>query len=65
MSHDDKTERRQGIGFWGVKEKCQPLMTEPCEIPDWILRGGREFTEEDIGTKLVIIGFDNAQGWED
>lgn len=65
MSHDDKTERRQGIGFWGVKEKCQPLMTEPCEIPDWILRGGRELTEEDIGTKLVIIGFDNAQGWED
>jgi len=65
MSHDDDDRRRQGVGFWGVKERCQPVVGSSDEIPSWILRGGEELTEEDLGTKLVILGFDNSSGWQD
>ena len=65
MSHDDEEKRRQGVGFWGVKEKCQPVPETSKEIPDWILRGGAKLTNEDVGTKLIILGFDNSTGWED
>jgi hypothetical protein len=65
MSHDDGEKRRQGVGFWGVKEKCQPVPEKCKEIPDWILRGGTKLTNQDIGTKLIILGFDNSTGWED
>lgn len=25
MSHDRDGERKQGVGFWGIREKCQPV----------------------------------------
>ncbi len=64
MSHDDNDKRRQGVGFWGAKDRCQPVSDTSKEIPSWILRGEANLTEEDIGTKLTILGFDNASGWE-
>jgi hypothetical protein len=64
MSHDDTGSRRQGVGFWGVKERCQPVLDADSEIPAWIQRGSTELTEADIGTTLIILGFDNSSGWE-
>ena len=65
MSHDEADNRRQGVGFWGVKERCQPVLGSSSDIPDWILRGDSKIIEEDIGTTLVILGFDNSSGWEE
>lgn len=60
MSHDDSEDcRRQGMGYWGIREKCQPIPGVIDSIPPWILRGGEELSEIDIGTKLTVIGFDN------
>jgi len=64
MSHDDLGYRRQGVGFWGIKEKCQPISGHYKTIPSWIQRGGDDLTDDDVGTKLVILGFDNSSGWE-
>jgi hypothetical protein len=64
MSHDDAGKRRQGVGFWGVKEKCQPVVGGVNAIPKWIQRGGEKLTDQDIGTTLTILGFDNSSGWE-
>ncbi len=66
MSHDDsKGNRRQGIGFWGVKDKCQPIDNPNAKIPKWITRGGESLTEDDIGTTLTVLAFDAAKGWEE
>jgi hypothetical protein len=64
MSHDDLGKRRQGVGFWGIKERCQPLTGEVDFIPWWIQRGGEKLSDEDVGTTLTILGFDNSSGWE-
>ena len=59
MSHDDEVgNRRQGIGFWGVKDKCQPIEGGQ-ELPQWLIRS------EIIGTKLLLLGFDNHEGWQE
>jgi hypothetical protein len=41
------------------------VLGSSSDIPDWILRGDSKIIEEDIGTKLVILGFDNSSGWEE
>jgi hypothetical protein len=64
MSHDVSKERKQGVGFWGVKERCQPVQSNDYKLPDWIQRGAVNLSDEDIGTKLTILGFDNSAGWE-
>lgn len=64
MSHDESGERRQGVGFWGVKERCQPVPSNEYKLPDWIQRGEVNLSDEDIGTKLTVLGFDNSSGWE-
>jgi hypothetical protein len=64
MSHDESGERRQGVGFWGVKERCQPVPSNKYKLPDWIQRGKVNLSDEDIGTKLTVLGFDNSPGWE-
>jgi hypothetical protein len=64
MSHDDSGERRQGVGFWGVKDRCQPVPYSDYKLPDWIQRGEVNLSDEDIGTKLTVLGFDNSPGWE-
>jgi hypothetical protein len=64
MSHDESGKRRQGVGFWGVKEKCQPISGSAKDIPKWIQRGDETLTDSDIGTSLIILGFDNSSGWQ-
>jgi hypothetical protein len=66
MSHDDEIgHRRRGMGFWGVKEKCQPVENRDSFLPAWIARGGQPFTSTDIGTSLSIVGFDPSTGWQE
>ncbi len=67
MSHDDKVgQRRQGIGFWGIKEKCQPIDGIDPEISDW-LRCSSSATDykKHVGTNLTILGFNDEDGWEE
>lgn len=66
MSHDDeKGNRHQGIGFWGVKSKCQPVIGGKQEIPEWLSRApiGKDLSKF-VGTKLIILGFESQPGWQ-
>ena len=36
MSHDVGTERKQGLGFWGVKTRCQPIVGVDDTVPSWV-----------------------------
>lgn len=67
MSHDDaEGNRHQGIGFWGVTEKCQPIFGFKSTLPSWIVRSPSEKNAKDhVGTKLIILGFDSNSGWEE
>ncbi len=66
MSHDDQgSVRRRGVGFWGVKEKCQPVPDEGFLLPNWLQRGGSDLSQADIGTTLSILGFDPSPGWQE
>lgn len=66
MSHDDGDIRKQGTGFWGVKNKCHPLIGISESIPDWITRAS---TKEDLvssrGSKLSILCFDAQKNWQE
>lgn len=67
MSHDDSLgQRRQGIGFWGIKEKCQPIEGSAGEISDW-LRCSSSVADykKHVGTNLTILGFNDEDGWEE
>ncbi|MDP3230382.1 MAG: hypothetical protein Q8N13_20755 [Acidovorax sp.] len=66
MSHDDSKERRhQGVGFWGLETKCQPIPDISPHIPEWIARATvKADYKANLGTKLVILGFDDKKGWE-
>lgn len=67
MSHDDGSKkRRQGFGFWGIRERCQPIAGISPDIPAWILRSDDEAKlAESKGTKLTILAFDNVPGWQE
>ena len=66
MSHDDLFgNRRRGMGFWGVKERCQPVEGNECVLPQWLVRGTEEPAEFDVGTTLSILGFDPSYGWQE
>ena len=66
MSHDSADgERHQGIGFWGVKEKCHPVENSNDTLPKWLTRcPAGEKLEDFVGTKLVVLGFDDQPGWQ-
>ncbi len=66
MSHDDGKTRRQGVGYWGIIERCRPISGVSKEIPSWIQRAeSEEALYSSAGTKLSILAFDNAPGWQD
>lgn len=66
MSHDDSGDRRQGTGFWGVKDRCGPISGVRKDLPAWIQRTDNEHSlHESTGTKLTVLGFDATNGWED
>lgn len=66
MSHDDGSKRRQGAGFWGIRNKCQPLSGFHSELPNWLQRSKTEKSlSKSKGTRLAILGFDTANGWRE
>lgn len=60
MSHDVGTERKQGLGFWGVKSRCQPIVGADATVPSWIVRDN----EQKTGTKLSVLCFDEPKNWQ-
>jgi hypothetical protein len=66
MSHQDPADKiRQGTGFWGVREMCQPVEGLVKEVPDWLrLTDEHGAIEGQQGTMLSIIGFSPAKGWQ-
>jgi hypothetical protein len=67
MSHDDaRGRRRQGIGFWGLKEKCQPIEGIDESLQGWLRsEKSKKDLKKSIGTTLTILGFNDEQGWEE
>jgi hypothetical protein len=66
MSHyDEQGCTRKGVGYWGVKNRCLPLIGLDPALPDWLLRTNRK---EDLpkvaGTTVSILGFDAVTGWQ-
>jgi len=61
MSHDVGAERKQGLGFWGVKNRCQPIIGNDA-TPSWLARGNS--SEQKTGTKLSILSFDEPKNWQ-
>ncbi|NOU41888.1 MAG: hypothetical protein HOO85_11550 [Methylotenera sp.] len=60
MSHDVGVERKQGLGFWGIKSRCQPIVNFDVTLPGWLARD----KEQKTGTKLSILCFDEPKNWQ-
>jgi len=67
MSYDDEFDKRHvGVGFWGVREKCQPVEGKSKELPSWLVRAStKEDLQKNVGTKLTILAFDGQTGWQE
>ncbi len=66
MSHDINGTRKLGVGFWGKKEKCQPIVGISSGVPDWIQRVNRESDLPEMkGTKLSILCFATSKDWRE
>jgi hypothetical protein len=65
MSHHLDGKLRQGVGFWGVRQKCQPVIGICSDLPQWLQRATNE---QDLpkakGSTLTVLGFDAAPHWE-
>lgn len=66
MSHDVNGHRKQGVGFWGIKEKCKPFEGISPSIPEWIIRARAESDMKELkGSKLTILCFEPSKNWEE
>lgn len=58
MSHKESGgTTRQAVGYWGIRDRCQPVTGPNERIPHWLDRDG-------LGTTLAILGFDPIAGWD-
>ncbi|MCX5871131.1 MAG: hypothetical protein NTY00_10990 [Deltaproteobacteria bacterium] len=65
MSHDRDGKRMQGVGFWGIREKCQPISGVSPDLPPWIQRVNSEADmPKSKGSKLTVLGFDAVPDWQ-
>jgi hypothetical protein len=65
MSHDKDGKRKQGVGFWGIREKCQPVTGVSRDLPKWIQRANSNAElPTRKGSKLTVLGFDAAPNWQ-
>ncbi|MDD5320748.1 MAG: hypothetical protein PHD43_09095 [Methylococcales bacterium] len=65
MSHDRDGKRKQGVGFWGIREKCQPVSGVSPDFPKWIQRtNSKADLPASKGSKLTVLGFDAAKNWQ-
>ena len=65
MSHDRDGSRRQGVGFWGIKDKCKPVDGDNNLIPRWIQRAGRNGDAIQKGSTLTVLGFEGPSNWQE
>jgi hypothetical protein len=65
MSHDKNGERRQGVGFWGRRSKCQPVTGVCDDVAKWIKRSQSVAAfGASKGSTLNILGFDAIHNWQ-
>ncbi len=65
MSHDSDGKRKQGVGFWGIRNKCQPVSGVSQNLPEWIQRANSEAElSTSKGSKLTVLGFDAVLNWQ-
>ncbi len=65
MSHDVDGKRKNGIGFWGIKNKCQPVEGS-SSLPEWILRSTNEAEYCSLkGSKISILCFNEEKHWKE
>lgn len=65
MSHDQDGHRKQGVGFWGVREKCQPI-SGIADLPEWLERVSNvEDLPANKGSKLSVLCFDATKNWQE
>ncbi|MEQ1534005.1 MAG: hypothetical protein ABL906_10620, partial [Sideroxydans sp.] len=66
MSHDQKGKRKQGVGYWGEKTKCQPIIGVSKDLPKWLQRANstKELSKSK-GSKLTVLCFDATKNWEE
>lgn len=66
MSHDRDGKRKQGVGFWGIREKCQPVSGVSPNLAKWIQRANSKAAlPTSKGSKLTVLGFDVAPNWQE
>ncbi len=66
MSHDVNGSRKEGVGFWGIKDKCRPFEGTSAEYPNWLQRVvDEEKMPEYKGSKLSILCFDDVKNWQE
>lgn len=66
MSHDLNGERRQGVGFWGIKEKCRPVEGVAGSLPEWVQRASNQSElPTSLGTKISVLSFEPTPHWEE
>lgn len=65
MSHDQNGQRKQGVGFWGIKEKCQPVIGVSKDLPEWIQRENSVLSKQSKGSKLTVLCFEAVKNWEE
>jgi hypothetical protein len=66
MSHLDSHGRtHRGTGYWGVKEKCLPVIGMHKSLPKWLIREpDPSKLAEAQGTTLSVLGFEPVKGWQ-
>ncbi len=66
MPHkDDNDQTCRGVGYWGVRNKCLPVVGFNTTIPEWLLRAGdTQGLPEAQGTTVSVLGFDASKGWQ-
>lgn len=66
MSHDQDKKRKQGIGFWGLKDKCQPVIGISEHIPVWIQRVDElSKLSKNKGSTINVPCFDASKHWHE
>ncbi len=62
VSHGTPEERRQGIGYYGLKDNCQPL-ENIAAIPSFFRHGRNPNGDLEPGLALWIAGFEKKNEW--
>jgi hypothetical protein len=65
MSHDLKGSIHQGVGYWGVKEKCKPLIGVKESLQKWQRVNSEENMRKSTGSTIWILAFDDKPYWEE